>query len=62
LHWDNRNKKPVNRFEVSGVDSEKYKIECSGWSPQAGPMGHVFIDIEAAKAKAAEDAAKEEAV
>ncbi|ODM15119.1 Terrelysin [Aspergillus cristatus] len=67
LHWDNRDKKPVNKFEVSGVDSAKYKIECSGWSPQAGPMGHVFIDIEAAKAdaakaKAAEAAAKEEAV
>lgn len=62
LYWDNRDKKPVNKFEVSGVDSAKYKTECSGWSPQAGPMGHVFIDIEAAKAKAAEAAAKEKAV
>lgn len=67
LHWDNRDKKPVNRFEVSGVDS-KYRIECSGWSPRKGSMGHVFIDIEEAKAAAkeaeaqAEAAAKEETV
>ncbi|KAL5354926.1 Terrelysin [Aspergillus floccosus] len=52
LHWDNRTKKPSNDFEV--IDGDKdYKIECSGWSPQAGPLGHVFIDISAAK-KAAE--------
>lgn len=47
LHWDNRDKRAVNSFEVTEVDKEKYRIECSGWSPRAGPMGHVFIDVEA---------------
>lgn len=60
LHWDNRDKKSVNRFEVSGVDS-KYKIDCSGWSPRAGPLGHVFIDVEEAKAAAKEAEAQTEA-
>nr|Q0CRX8.2 RecName: Full=Terrelysin; AltName: Full=Hemolysin [Aspergillus terreus NIH2624] len=56
LHWDNRTKRPSNEFEV--IDGDKdYKIECSGWSPQAGPLGHVFIDISAAKKKAAAAAA-----
>lgn len=49
LHWDNRDKKRRNSFEVTGMDSDKYRIACSGWSPMAGPMGHVFIDVEAAK-------------
>lgn len=53
LHWDNRDKKRRNSFEVTGMDPDKYRIACSGWSPQAGPMGHVFIDVEAAKAAAA---------
>ncbi|GES61323.1 terrelysin [Aspergillus terreus] len=57
LHWDNRTKRPSNEFEV--IDGDKdYKIECSGWSPQAGPLGHVFIDISAAKKKAAAEAAE----
>ncbi|KAF9889626.1 hypothetical protein FE257_007134 [Aspergillus nanangensis] len=50
LHWDNRSKMPVNNFEVS-EENKKYKIEYSGWSPQAGPLGHVYIDISDAKKK-----------
>ncbi|PLB33706.1 aegerolysin family protein [Aspergillus candidus] len=50
LHWDNREKILNNQFEISESD-KKYKIEYSGWSPQAGPLGHVFIDISAANNK-----------
>ncbi|KKK12680.1 hypothetical protein P175DRAFT_0502518 [Aspergillus ochraceoroseus IBT 24754] len=50
LYWDNRSSSSANTFEV--VDGNKdYKIECSGWSPAAGPLGHVFIDISAADKK-----------
>ncbi|KAL4895268.1 Terrelysin [Aspergillus ambiguus] len=53
LHWDNRTKKFTNEFEV--IDGNKdYNIECSGWSPQAGPLGHVFVDISPAKKTPAE--------
>ena len=58
LHWDNRDEKRRNSFEVTGMDPDKYRIACSGWSPQAGPMGHVFIDVEAAKAAAKARAAE----
>ena len=47
LHWDNRSKRFVNVFEVLEEDPEKYRVQCSGWSPKRGPLGDVFIDIEA---------------
>ncbi|PYH92662.1 hypothetical protein BO71DRAFT_18539 [Aspergillus ellipticus CBS 707.79] len=52
LHWDNRTGELVNIVEVLD-SSDKYRIEHGGWSPEAGPLGHVYIDIsEAAKKKA----------
>ncbi|BCR99711.1 aegerolysin family protein [Aspergillus luchuensis] len=44
LHWDNRQGNRVNIVEM--LDSNnKYRVEHGGWSPEAGPLGHVYIDI-----------------
>ncbi|KAJ5175315.1 Terrelysin [Penicillium canariense] len=50
LHWENRGGEYENLVEVLD-ESDKYRIEHGGWSPQAGPLGHVFVDISAAKKK-----------
>ncbi|KAL2831740.1 aegerolysin type hemolysin [Aspergillus cavernicola] len=44
LHWDNRSERYINDFEVLEGD-DKYRVECSGWSSERGPLGHVFVDI-----------------
>jgi hypothetical protein len=44
LHWENRGGEYANLVEV--LDSNnKYRIEHGGWSSEAGPLGHVFVDI-----------------
>ncbi len=50
LHWENRGGEFRNLVEVLD-DNSKYRIEHGGWSPQAGPLGHVFVDIREAGAK-----------
>ncbi|KAJ5999033.1 hypothetical protein N7451_006843 [Penicillium sp. IBT 35674x] len=48
LHWENRGGNHTNLVEV--LDScDKYRVECGGWSPEAGPLGHVFVDITTKK-------------
>jgi hypothetical protein len=44
LHWENRGGKYVNLVEVLD-NNDKYRIEHGGWSSEAGPLGHVFVDI-----------------
>jgi hypothetical protein len=44
LHWENRGGKYANLVEVLD-SSDKYRIEHGGWSSEAGPLGHVFVDI-----------------
>ena len=44
LHWENRGGNYVNLVEVLD-NSNKYRIEHGGWSSEAGPLGHVFVDI-----------------
>lgn len=44
LHWENRGGDFVNLVEVLD-ESVKYKIVHGGWSPAAGPLGHVYVDI-----------------
>ncbi|RAL10695.1 aegerolysin family protein [Aspergillus homomorphus CBS 101889] len=46
LHWDNRKGNWVNLVEVLD-GSDKYRVEHGGWSPEAGPLGHVYVDIRA---------------
>ncbi|RAL00050.1 aegerolysin family protein [Aspergillus ibericus CBS 121593] len=48
VHWDNRQGNRVNLVEMLD-SSDKYRIEHGGWSPEAGPLGHVYIDILARK-------------
>ncbi|KAL4786615.1 Aegerolysin-domain-containing protein [Aspergillus varians] len=48
LHWDNRVGRYVNEFEVLEED-KGYKVECSGWSSERGPLGHVFVDVSEAR-------------
>ncbi|KAJ5578745.1 uncharacterized protein N7459_007709 [Penicillium hispanicum] len=48
LHWENRGGEFVNLVEVLD-DSGKYRIEHGGWSPEEGPLGHVFVDISEKK-------------
>ncbi|KAJ5302325.1 hypothetical protein PENANT_c008G01749 [Penicillium antarcticum] len=48
LHWENRGGNYVNVVEVLDK-SDKYKIEHRGWSSEAGPLGHVYMDIFAKK-------------
>ncbi|PYI03934.1 hypothetical protein BO78DRAFT_409374 [Aspergillus sclerotiicarbonarius CBS 121057] len=48
VHWDNREGNRVNLVEMLD-SSDKYRIEHGGWSPEAGPLGHVYIDILAQK-------------
>ncbi|KAL5336848.1 Aegerolysin-domain-containing protein [Aspergillus crustosus] len=48
LHWDNRAGRYMNDFEVLEED-EGYKVECSGWSSEQGPLGHVFVDVSEKK-------------
>ncbi|KAJ5389515.1 Terrelysin [Penicillium cataractarum] len=50
LHWENRGGEFHNLVEVLD-DNSKYRIEHGGWSPQAGPLGHVFVDISEKKKK-----------
>ncbi|KAL4861306.1 hypothetical protein BDV12DRAFT_180477 [Aspergillus spectabilis] len=50
LHWDNRTGRYMNDFEVLESD-EGYKVECSGWSSEQGPLGHVFVDVSEVKKK-----------
>ncbi|OJK01860.1 hypothetical protein ASPACDRAFT_1886326 [Aspergillus aculeatus ATCC 16872] len=44
LHWDNRQGNWVNLVEVLD-GNDKYRVEHGGWSPEAGPLGHVYVDI-----------------
>ncbi|KAE8146045.1 aegerolysin type hemolysin [Aspergillus avenaceus] len=45
LHWDNRTGE-VKHNLVEVLDSgDKYRIEHGGWSPEAGPLGHVYVDV-----------------
>lgn len=48
LHWENRGGNHVNLVEVLD-NCDKYRVECGGWSPEAGPLGHVFVDITTKK-------------
>ncbi|KAJ5171972.1 aegerolysin type hemolysin [Penicillium capsulatum] len=48
LHWENRGGEYVNLVEVLD-ESVKYKIVHGGWSPAAGPLGHVYVDISERK-------------
>ncbi|CBF85097.1 hypothetical protein AN1553.2 [Aspergillus nidulans FGSC A4] len=48
LHWDNRAERRWNDFEVLEPD-EGYRVECSGWSSERGPLGHVFVDVSEAR-------------
>ncbi|PWY92205.1 hypothetical protein BO70DRAFT_357342 [Aspergillus heteromorphus CBS 117.55] len=48
LHWDNRTGELANLVEVLD-SSDKYRIEHGGWSPEVGPLGHVYIDISEGK-------------
>ncbi|OJJ42219.1 hypothetical protein ASPZODRAFT_137411 [Penicilliopsis zonata CBS 506.65] len=48
LHWENRGGEHNNVVEILD-SSDKYRIECGGWSPKEGPLGHVFVDIAEAK-------------
>ncbi|KAJ5668894.1 hypothetical protein N7462_009964 [Penicillium macrosclerotiorum] len=48
LHWENRGGEFHNLVEVLD-NSDKYRVECGGWSPEAGPLGHVFVDITSKK-------------
>ncbi|KAJ6152423.1 hypothetical protein N7497_006742 [Penicillium chrysogenum] len=44
LHWENRGGEHANLVEVLDK-SDKYTIEHGGWSSEAGPLGHVFVDV-----------------
>ncbi|KAL4916634.1 Aegerolysin-domain-containing protein [Aspergillus aurantiobrunneus] len=55
LHWDNRLGRYWNDFEVL-EPGEGYQVECSGWSSEMGPLGHVFVDVS----KASKEAVKKE--
>ncbi|KAE8356317.1 aegerolysin type hemolysin [Aspergillus coremiiformis] len=44
LHWDNREGKMMNLVEMLD-SSDKYRVEHGGWSPEAGPLGHAYVDI-----------------
>ncbi|KAJ5093760.1 hypothetical protein N7456_009621 [Penicillium angulare] len=48
LHWENRGGEYVNLVEMLD-SSSKYRVECGGWSPREGPLGHVFVDITEAR-------------
>ncbi|KAJ5652338.1 hypothetical protein N7507_009764 [Penicillium longicatenatum] len=48
LHWENRGGNHVNLVEVLD-NCDKYRVECGGWSPEVGPLGHVFVDISSKK-------------
>ncbi|KAB8071389.1 aegerolysin type hemolysin [Aspergillus leporis] len=48
LHWDNRAGQTTNLVEVLD-SSNKYRVEHGGWSPEVGPLGHVYVDISANK-------------
>ncbi|KAJ5184530.1 Aegerolysin [Penicillium cf. griseofulvum] len=45
LHWENRGGEHENLVEVLDK-SDKYTIRHGGWSHVAGPLGHVFVDVE----------------
>lgn len=50
IHWENRGGEYVNLVEL--LDSnDKYRVEYGGWSPEAGPLGHVYVDISERKQK-----------
>ncbi|BAE65937.1 aegerolysin type hemolysin [Aspergillus flavus] len=45
LHWDDRDGRRENLVEMLD-ESDKYRIEHGGWSPEAnGPLGHVYVDV-----------------
>ncbi|KGO70486.1 Aegerolysin [Penicillium italicum] len=44
LHWENRGGEYANLVEVLD-QSDKYTIQHGGWSAEAGPLGHVFVDV-----------------
>jgi len=44
LHWENRGGEYPNLVETLD-ESNKYKVVHGGWSPEAGPLGHVYVDI-----------------
>ncbi|KAH8431042.1 aegerolysin family protein [Aspergillus melleus] len=50
LHWDNRQENGFNLVEVLD-GSKSYRVEHGGWSPEAGPLGHVYVDIWEMKKK-----------
>ncbi|KAA8645044.1 hypothetical protein EYZ11_011641 [Aspergillus tanneri] len=50
LHWDNRKDEKFNVVEMLD-SSDKYRVTHGGWSPEAGPLGHVYVDIWAKKKK-----------
>lgn len=50
LHWDNRQENGMNLVEVLD-GSKQYRVEHGGWSPEVGPLGHVYVDIWEMKKK-----------
>lgn len=50
LHWENRGGEYVNLVETLD-ESDKYRVVHGGWSPEAGPLGHVYVDITERKKK-----------
>ncbi|KAJ5223436.1 Aegerolysin [Penicillium chermesinum] len=50
IHWENRGGEYPNLVELLD-SSDKYRIEYGGWSPEAGPLGHVYVDISERKEK-----------
>ncbi|OOO07329.1 Aegerolysin [Aspergillus oryzae] len=49
LHWDDRDGRRENLVEMLD-ESDKYRIEHGGWSPEAnGPLGHVYVDVASSR-------------
>ncbi|KAJ5576793.1 hypothetical protein N7535_003719 [Penicillium sp. DV-2018c] len=44
IHWENRGGDHLNLVETLD-DNDKYKVVHGGWSSEAGPLGHVYVDI-----------------
>ncbi|KAJ6104282.1 hypothetical protein N7523_010602 [Penicillium sp. IBT 18751x] len=53
LHWENRGGEHANLVETID-ENDKYRVVHGGWSPEAGPLGHVYVDITEREKKAKE--------